>query len=282
MIFEKSIEELLEFDYDRLKSYLLQVKEETCKKVLANEKIKHKLIDDLKRHNFIWLAQENNNYIIPSLLDGQGLIILANTSEVVDKLNGIITSGQDYVAELFKNRDFITLVLKYHQSLNYIYSQITSEGAYNFIKELVNMKIDSLLLTKIISLVNKDAQLKVVANLDLPDEILTPELLINNSDNYNEILIRQASLARPDEMDLRIPIPKMVSLYCYDEITENDIESAKNLGVGIMLVLTRKYHKKEVGGKVNLFDTMTFGDIDNMLNNNYLTNMNQDAMHGRR
>lgn len=45
----------------------------------------------------------------------------------------------------------------------------------------------------------------------------------------------------PNEYDEKIINPEMIALFCYDEITENDIASAKNLGIGIILVLTKKY-----------------------------------------
>ncbi len=195
MIFERSIEELLEFDYDLLKSYLLQVMEAACKKILANDEIKHKLIDNPKRYNFIWLAQEQNDYIIPSLLEGNGLNILANTTEVVDKLNGIITSGQEYLTDLFKNSEFIALVLNHHQSLSYLYSEITSEAAYNFVEHLIDMKTDIKLLTEIICLVNKQAQIKIVETLNLPDEIFW-DLVINMNPKASDILMKNNSVGK--------------------------------------------------------------------------------------
>ena len=36
----------------------------------------------------------------------------------------------------------------------------------------------------------------------------------------------------------------MFAIYCYDEITKNDIESAKNLGLGIVLVKTYAYGQR--------------------------------------
>lgn len=40
MIFEKSIEELLDLDYESLKRYLLILGEEQCKEILSNDEIK--------------------------------------------------------------------------------------------------------------------------------------------------------------------------------------------------------------------------------------------------
>lgn len=184
MIFEKSIEELLELDFESLKKYLLIIDKEHCKKILSNNKIKEKLINWHEKYEFIWLAQEKNNYIIPYLLEGKGLDILSKTKSLNDKINGIITSYNDYVAELFKNREFVELVFAEH--LSYAYSQITVEGAYNFVKELLKMQKSSSSITNIISMINKDAQILVIKNLDLPSDIswdiilnLSPEAAAN-------------------------------------------------------------------------------------------------------
>lgn len=195
MIFERSIKELLELDYDLLKSYLLQVNEETCKKILANDEIKHKLIDTLKRHNFVWLAQEDNNYLIPYLLEGNGLKILANTTEIVDKLNGIITSGQDYVIVLFKNPEFVKLVLNYEDSLKYVFSGIISEGAYYFVRELINLKVDDKLLSNVICSVNKNAQILIIKNLNVPNTIFW-DLIISMKPEASEILMQSNSVGK--------------------------------------------------------------------------------------
>lgn len=195
MIFERSIKELLELDYDLLKSYLLQVNEETCKKILANDEIKHKLIDTLKRHNFVWLAQEDNNYLIPYLLEGNGLKILANTTEIVDKLNGIITSGQDYVIVLFKNPEFVKLVLNYEDSLKYVFSGIISEGAYYFVRELINLKVDDKLLSNVICSVNKNAQIMIIKNLNVPNTIFW-DLIISMKPEASEILMQSNSVGK--------------------------------------------------------------------------------------
>lgn len=114
------------------------------------------------------------------------------------------------------------------------------------------------------------------------NEILTPEALLTNSNDYNEILIRQASESKPLEIDERIPVPKMIALYCYDEITSYDVETAKALGVGIVLILTRNYSKRANSGGISMFDTMTMGTSSDILENNYLNGMSQDAMYGRR
>lgn len=195
MIFERNIQELLNFDYDNLKSYLFHVKKEQCMEILSNEEIKHKLIDTPKRHNFIWLAQEQNEYIIPYLLDGKGIDILKNTIEVEDKLNGIITSGQDYVKELFKNKEFVKLILHYENSLNYLFSGIISEGAYNFVRELINMNVDNKLLSKTICSLNKEAQIMIIKNLDIPNEIFW-DLIINMKPEAADILMQNNSVGK--------------------------------------------------------------------------------------
>ena len=79
----------------------------------------------------------------------------------------------------------------------------------------------------------------------------SPDDLLNNSGEYNEILVLEAGTT-PNEMDKYIPELKQIALYCYDELTEDDIEIAKEKNIGIMLINTKKYrfgNKTEIKGQ---------------------------------
>ena len=60
--------------------------------------------------------------------------------------------------------------------------------------------------------------------------------------DYPEIIVATPNICRGEsEIDQQLDFPKALAIYCYDEITPNDVESAKNLDVGIILVDTRAY-----------------------------------------
>lgn len=90
-------------------------------------------------------------------------------------------------------------------------------------------------------------------------ELLTPKEFTGRSRNYNEVIIAQKNVSKPNDMDDRLPLPKPFAIYCYDEIGPNDIESAKNLGIGIVVVNTKKYNIEKNDSQISMFDTMSSG-----------------------
>ena len=69
------------------------------------------------------------------------------------------------------------------------------------------------------------------------------ELVETSSYSYNELLILEKGTIETD-MNKYIPELKRIALYCLDEIKEQDIQVAKNQGVGIMLINSKKYTPK--------------------------------------
>lgn len=90
-------------------------------------------------------------------------------------------------------------------------------------------------------------------------ELLTPKEFTGRSRNYNEVIIAQKNIGKPSDMDDRLPLPKPFAIYCYDEIGPNDIKSAKNLGIGIVVVNTKKYNIETNNSQISMFDTMSSG-----------------------
>ena len=90
-------------------------------------------------------------------------------------------------------------------------------------------------------------------------ELLTPKEFTGRSRNYNEVIIAQKNIGKPSDMGDRLPLPKPFAIYCYDEIGPNDIESAKNLGIGIVVVNTKKYNIEKNDSQISMFDTMSSG-----------------------
>jgi hypothetical protein len=108
-------------------------------------------------------------------------------------------------------------------------------------------------------------------------ELYTPRDLVRSSAYYNEIIYAQENKRRTDELNSQLDVPRVMAIYCYDEITGNDVRSAKELGVGITLVRTKNYQVYRSDSQVSMMDTLL-----NENNYSYVTKPNQDAMVGRR
>ena len=73
------------------------------------------------------------------------------------------------------------------------------------------------------------------------DVLMNPyELIEENSHTYNEILLLEQGRIKTD-IDAKIPELQRIALYCLDNITEKEIETAKAEGVGIVFIDTKKY-----------------------------------------
>ncbi len=96
---------------------------------------------------------------------------------------------------------------------------------------------DSFTLYKPYSL-SKNATNRVYT-LMMPDELMQ-----QTGHKYNEILILERGNKTTD-MDKSIPRLQKMALYCINTIKEQDIEKAKQEGVGIFLVNGKNYHKPD-------------------------------------
>lgn len=77
------------------------------------------------------------------------------------------------------------------------------------------------------------------------NEIIIPRLLMKNTNSYNELLYMESNAMIRDNID------KHSSLYpsyimCYDEIYDNEIRAAKEYGIPIVLVNTKKYVRNRI------------------------------------
>lgn len=76
---------------------------------------------------------------------------------------------------------------------------------------------------------------------DRINRLYTPDEFVGVSSSYNELVVSQPNETRNDEFNSKLGKPLPFAIYCYDEICENDIISAKKFGLGIILVRTNKY-----------------------------------------
>ncbi len=77
---------------------------------------------------------------------------------------------------------------------------------------------------------------------DRVEQLMMPDELLYNKRTYNEVLILEQGSMQTD-IDSRIPRLKRIALYCVDQITAKDVETAKIQGIGIMLINSKKYNK---------------------------------------
>ncbi len=112
-------------------------------------------------------------------------------------------------------------------------------------------------------------------------ELHTPEELVTKSNFYDEILLSLPNMHRNDELNASLKKPKIMGIYCYDTITDNDVISARNLGVGIVLVKTKNYQRKPASGRLDMFDTMSLGSGEQN-SYDYLSEITINDMETRR
>ncbi len=75
--------------------------------------------------------------------------------------------------------------------------------------------------------------------------LMMPEEITGlSAGSYSEILILEQG-TKPTDIDKKIPELKRIALYCVDEISEQDIEAAKNQDLGIILVSSKKYFENK-------------------------------------
>lgn len=77
---------------------------------------------------------------------------------------------------------------------------------------------------------------------DRVEQLMMPDELLYNKRTYNEVLILEQGSMQTD-IDSRIPRLKRIALYCVDQITAKDVETAKIHNIGIMLINSKKYNK---------------------------------------
>jgi len=110
------------------------------------------------------------------------------------------------------------------------------------------------------------------------NELYTPKELVEKSSNYNELVLSQKNSWRQnDEVNERLGLPKMLGIYCYDEFWDIDVDSAKELGIGIVVVKTKSYDSKNE--QHDYFEQLKVSISDSK---QYLNDVHYDDMYKRR
>ena len=73
---------------------------------------------------------------------------------------------------------------------------------------------------------------------DRVEQLMMPDELLYNKRTYNEVLILEQGSMQTD-IDSRIPRLKRIALYCVDQITAKDVETAKIHNIGIILIISK-------------------------------------------
>lgn len=106
--------------------------------------------------------------------------------------------------------------------------------------------------------------------------LYTPEQLTNMGKGCNEILISVPNRRKTNELEEQLEKPEAFAIYCYDTIYDTDIESAKKMGLGIILVDTRCYNIDR-SNRVSELDTIG----QDRAKHSYLKSYNSDERNGR-
>ena len=168
------IEILLNFNYEHLKNYLLNLSVDERKKVLSDDRIKNKLINSDYKYDFVFLSQEESDIVL-YLLNGNGVNLLKESLNCDINLNSILTSTKEYVNKLFNNDEFVNLVIENikNKRVNYYYLN-------NNLANLLYNKIEKKDKINLIGCVSGDAQLYIIKNNEIAKENFWESLSLLN------------------------------------------------------------------------------------------------------
>lgn len=106
-----------------------------------------------------------------------------------------------------------------------------------------------------------------------PDELIYQTINYNKT-QFNELLLLEKG-NREMDMDSSIPRLRQIALFCVDEIRSQDVEKAREMGVGIVLVSSKDYRKE------NGMESQYRENID-YWNENYYSSLEEEKFEARR
>ena len=111
-------------------------------------------------------------------------------------------------------------------------------------------------------------------------ELTLPDKLLEWGMDHNEIIIAQHNANSYDELNANLSNPIPMGIYCYDAITENDIESSRKTGLPIVVVKTKSYPTPNNKNKLDEYKTICIYGYQKEYD--YLTLVNEDDLFKRR
>ena len=133
------------------------------------------------------------------------------------------------------NDDYINSSFDYTYSFSYIGD--SNIGTIRDVHDYVAFLYSNIKKENIVHIYHDDSYSLSTMQMDYisfkVNELHTPKSLIENTSQYNEIIIKKSDSTKP------------AALICYDRITNNDVLFAKKLNMPILLINTAKYIKKE-------------------------------------
>lgn len=95
---------------------------------------------------------------------------------------------------------------------------------------------------------NKNATDRVI-------KLYTPDDFTRAGREYNEVIISVPNCKKHNEFEEKLDKPKPFAIYCYDKIYDTDVESAKQLGIGIIVIDTKCYNIDR-SNRISMHDTI--------------------------
>ncbi len=171
------VDQFYDCSFDEIKTCILYGDEKLKKELLKDPIIKMKIIDSPNKYDFIHLAQLSETDIMSLLLDDTGILILKQTPYLIDKLNGILTSGNSYVDTLFLQNEFNEIILDNIEKLTYYFSSLSEKSVNSFIHYLLENKVSNSTIKEFLFSVNEQAQVNAFMNFSFPIEIVQSALI---------------------------------------------------------------------------------------------------------
>lgn len=258
-----NIEHLLSLDYDYLKQLILN-KEPFMLEALKDIRVKEKLINCNDKYDLIRLVQDIPDEYANQLFDDEGIKILSQTPEIINKMNGILTSSKKYVNKMLEKPEFCQIIVDYFGDLkSYLYG-LDEKGALNLIKYIQEKEPDKLKQTLVY--LSRKTQEKVVKEVKLPTDILifcivqlgpkATEYLVNNDiritslkdysfDQLYNIFSKEFCL-KPSLLEDKIFLKKIVSMSSVKDYRFLINELAKANDISDIEKLRKDYYTSEI------------------------------------
>ena len=93
------------------------------------------------------------------------------------------------------------------------------------------------------------------------NSLLNPNDLLKNTSSFNEILLKEKGSIET-EMDSKIPTLRKIAVYCFNNINDKHLVSAKENDIGILLINTSKYSNEYATSARSEFRGFNLGDYN--------------------